>query len=48
MLLLQDGWTALHYACKWGHTEVAKCLLTNGGNVSATNKVAKLQNKFLH
>ena len=48
MLLLQDGWTALHLACNNGHTEVAKCLLTNGANLSVTNKVGKLQNKFLH
>ena len=39
MLLLQDGWTALHTACHWGRTEVVKCLLTNGANLSATNKV---------
>ena len=48
MLLLQNGWTALHHACDWGHTEVAKYLLINGANLSATNKVGKLQNKFLH
>ena len=48
MLLLQDDWTALHHACNWGRTEVAKCLLTNGANLLATNKVGKLQNKILH
>ena len=48
MLLLQNGSTALHHACDWGRTEVAKCLLINGANLSATNKVDKLQNKFLH
>ena len=48
MLLLQDGCTALHYAYKWGCTEVAKCLLTNGANLSATNKVTKLQNRILY
>ena len=46
MLLLQDGWTALHIACYNGRTEVAKYLLTNGANLSATNKVGKLQNRF--
>ena len=42
MLLLQNGWTALHYACNLGHTEIAKYLLTNGANLSATDKVGKL------
>ena len=31
--------TALHLACRNGHLEVVKCLLTNGANLSATNKV---------
>ena len=48
MLLLQNGWTALHRACYYGHTEVVKCLLTNGANLSAINKVGKLQNRFVH
>ena len=39
MLLLQDGWTALHSACFNGRTEVVQYLLTNGANLSATNKV---------
>ena len=39
MLLLQDGWTALHYACSNGYTEVVQYLLTNGDNLSATTKV---------
>ena len=39
MLLLQDGWTALHVACDNGKTEVVQYLLTNGANLSATNKV---------
>ena len=39
MLLLQSGSTALHYACRNGYTEVVQYLLTNGANLSATNKV---------
>ena len=39
MVLLQDGWTALHIACYNGNTEVVKYLLTNGANLSATTKV---------
>ena len=39
MLLLQYGWTALHCASMYGHTEVVQYLLTNGANLSATNKV---------
>ena len=39
MLLLQNGWTALHVACANGKTEVVQNLLTNGANLSATNKV---------
>ena len=39
MLLLQYGNTALHWACANGHTEVVQYLLTNGVNLSATNKV---------
>ena len=39
MLLLQSGWTALHSACFNGRTEVVQYLLTNGANLSATNKV---------
>ena len=48
MLLLQHGWTVLHYACYWGQTKVAKCLLTNGADLSVTNKVGKLQNRIVH
>ena len=39
MLLLQCGWTALDFACFNGRTEVVQYLLTNGANLSATNKV---------
>ena len=39
MLLLQFGYTALHIACVHGKTDVVQYLLTNGANLSATNKV---------
>ena len=39
MLLLQKGNTTLHIACLIGKTEVVQYLLTNGANLSATNKV---------
>ena len=40
MLLLQDGWTALHLACRLGHTKVVEILLMNNADISATNKVS--------
>ena len=40
MLLLQDGSTALHIACFYGHTKVAEVLLMNNADLSATNKVS--------
>ena len=40
MLLLQDGWTALHWACFNGHIEVVKLLMSNNGDISATIKVS--------
>ena len=40
MLLLQDGWTALHLACNKGHAEVAEMLLMNNADFSATDKVS--------
>ena len=40
MLLLQDGKTALHFACSNGHTEVAEVLLMNDADLSATDKVS--------
>ena len=47
MLLLQDGNTALHFAYQYGHTEIVKHLLTNGADISATNKVSdKIYHEF--
>ena len=40
MLLLQSGWTALHWACYNGNTEIVKHLLNNGANISSNNKVS--------
>ena len=40
MLLLQDGWTALHYVCSNGHTEVVKHLINNNADISATDNVS--------
>ena len=40
MLLLQNGWTALHYASAEGHVEVVKFLIDNQGGISATDIVS--------
>ena len=40
MLLLQGGWTALHMACKYGHVEVVKLLMSNNADISATTNVS--------
>ena len=40
MLLLQDGRTALHWACSDGHTEVVKHLINNNADISATDNVS--------
>ena len=40
MLLLQGGRTALHYACRNGHTEIVKYLINNNADVSATDNVS--------
>ena len=40
MLLLQSGWTALHWACSEGHTEVVKHLINNNADISATTNVS--------
>ena len=43
MLLFQFGNTALHYACRDGHTEVVRHLINNNADISATNDVSGLQ-----
>ena len=47
MSLLQAGSTALHLACREGHTKVVEILLMNNADISATNKVSNKQYKFL-
>ena len=39
VLLLQDGWTALHYAASNNHREIIKILITNGADITAVDKV---------
>ena len=43
ILLLQDGWTALHLACRRGHTEVVKHLINNNADILATDNVSDMQ-----
>ena len=45
MLLLQNGDTALHKACYWGHTKVVEILLMNNADISA-NKVSDKRYKI--
>ena len=40
MLLLQYGSTPLHSACSGGQLKVAKCLLNNKADISATTNVS--------
>ena len=40
MLLLQSGYTALHYTCMYGHVEVVKLLMSNNADISATTNVS--------
>ena len=39
VLLLQDGWTALHFAARNNHPEIIKILITNGANITVVDKV---------
>ena len=41
MVLLQDGDTALHYACRYGQVEVVKLLISNNADVAATTNVSE-------
>ena len=39
VLLLQDGWTALHFAATHNHLEIIKILITNGADITVVDKV---------
>ena len=38
--LLQNGWTALHYACRGGHVAITELLIDNKVDVTATDNVS--------
>ena len=38
-LLLQAGWTALHWAASNNHPEIIKILIANGADIAAVTKV---------
>ena len=40
MLFVQDGYTALHYACYGGDVRVVEMLLNHGIDVKAVDKVS--------
>ena len=40
VLLLQYGWTALHFATFNSHPEIIKLLNSNGADITAVNKVS--------
>ena len=40
ILLLQGGYTPLHYASQKGHVEVVKLLINNQADISATDNVS--------
>ena len=39
-VMMQDGWTALHYACRYEHTEVVKLLISYDVDISAVDNVS--------
>ena len=39
VLLLQDGWTALHLAANKNYPEIIKILFSNGADIAVVNKV---------
>ena len=39
VLLLQDGWTALHCAASNNHPEIIKILITEGADITAVDEV---------
>ena len=40
VIVFQNGSTALHYACHYGHVEVVKLLINNDADISATDNVS--------
>ena len=36
----QDGWTALHYASREGHMEIARLLVNRGADINMKDKVS--------
>ena len=38
-VILQDGWTPLHEACRGGHLEVVRFLLVHGAQVQDKDQV---------
>lgn len=39
VLLLQDGWTALHYAAYYNHPDLTKVLIAYGADITVVTKV---------
>ena len=37
---LQDGWSSLMWACRFGHAEVVKILISAGAHVNHQNMVS--------
>ena len=37
---LQNGWSSLMWACRYGHAEVVKILVSAGAHVNDRNKVS--------
>ena len=48
IMLLQDGWTVLHYACRYEHTEVVKLLISNDADISAVDNVCMYICSYIH
>ena len=39
LLVGQDGWTPLFFACQWGRLDIIKALIGKGANILAKSKV---------
>ena len=40
-LYLQDGFTPLHVACRYGHEKIVEMLVTGGADVNVKNRVRR-------